>query len=68
VTSTQGGSVIKTYLNRKEWKIRAITRDPSKEAAQKLRQKGVEVVAGDLNDVESLKLAFKVRKFTGILI
>jgi uncharacterized protein YbjT (DUF2867 family) len=46
-TGNQGGSVIKAILAdpalSKEFKIRAITRDTSKPAAQHLAQKGVEL-------------------------
>jgi uncharacterized protein YbjT (DUF2867 family) len=52
--------VVATYLNKPEWKIRAITRDPSKAAAKKLEAQDVEVVVADLNDVKSLTEAFKV--------
>lgn len=48
-TGNQGGSVIKTILAdplmSKTWKLRAITRDPKKPAAQKLAAAGVEVVS-----------------------
>lgn len=48
-TGNQGGSVIKAILNdavlSKEFKIRAITRDVNKPAAQALAAKGIEVVA-----------------------
>lgn len=48
-TGAQGGSVIRAVLAddilSKEYKIRGITRDVSKPAAQALAQKGVEVVA-----------------------
>lgn len=48
-TGNQGGSVIKTILAdpvlSKTWKLRAITRDPKKPAAQKLAAEGVEVVS-----------------------
>lgn len=48
-TGNQGGSVIRTILAdpilSKEWKIRGITRDPSKQAAKDLVAKGVEVVS-----------------------
>lgn len=47
-TGNQGGSVIKAILTdsvlSKEFKIRGITRDASKPAAQTLAAKGVEVV------------------------
>ncbi len=54
--------MVATYLKRPEWKIRAITRDPSKPAAKKLEEQGVEVVAADLNDQDSLITAFKVSR------
>lgn len=48
-TGNQGGSVIKAVLAdsvlSKEFRIRAITRDASKPAAQALAAKGVEVVS-----------------------
>lgn len=48
-TGNQGGSVIKAVLAdavlSKEFKIRGITRDVSKPAAQALSNKGVEVVS-----------------------
>jgi uncharacterized protein YbjT (DUF2867 family) len=47
-TGNQGGSVIEQLLNdaatAQEFKIRGITRDTSKPAAQELAKKGVEVV------------------------
>ncbi|KAI9858231.1 MAG: hypothetical protein M1824_004401 [Vezdaea acicularis] len=62
-TGKQGGSVIKALLSdpqtAKEFKIRGITRDPSKPAAQALTKQGVECVAGDLNSKESLDKAIK---------
>ncbi|KAF9903152.1 hypothetical protein BX616_001702 [Lobosporangium transversale] len=51
-TGQQGGSVINYVLNHpelsKQFVIRAVTRNPSKPAAQVLQQQGVEVVKGDL--------------------
>ncbi|KAH3986958.1 hypothetical protein HBI56_008270 [Parastagonospora nodorum] len=48
VTGNQGGSVVTQLLNdsslTKEFKIRGVTRDISKPAAQDLAKKGVEVV------------------------
>jgi uncharacterized protein YbjT (DUF2867 family) len=58
-TGQQGGSVanyvITDPLLSKEYKVRAVTRDPSKPAAQALQQKGIEVVQGDADDVDSLQ-------------
>jgi hypothetical protein len=57
-TGLQGGSVIKHLLSSpKPYRIRAITRDPSKEAGKKLQEQGVEVVKAELNDKESIKKA-----------
>jgi len=62
-TGQQGGSVVDYVINdpilSKEFKVRAITRDTSKPAAQALQQKGVEVVKGDADDKESLKPAMQ---------
>ena len=47
-TGNQGGSVIQTFLNdpklTQQFKLRAITRDPSKPAAKALAAKGVDCV------------------------
>lgn len=55
-TGKQGGALI-SELAGKGWTLRAMTRHPDGEAAQKLRGKGVDVVAGDLDDAASLKKA-----------
>jgi uncharacterized protein YbjT (DUF2867 family) len=58
-TGQQGGSVANYVVTdpvlSKEYKIRAVTRDPSKPGAQALQRKGMEVVQGDANEPESLK-------------
>ncbi|KAL2832863.1 NAD(P)-binding protein [Aspergillus cavernicola] len=62
-TGNQGGSVIKHILEdpqlSKEYKIRGLTRDTSKKSAQDLAKKGVEVVAANLDSVDSLTIALK---------
>jgi len=58
-TGLQGGSVVEHLLNDGNFNIVALTRDPTKEAAKKLVEKGVKVVKGDLGDVDSLREAFK---------
>ena len=55
-TGKQGGALIHELAG-KGFRLRAMTRRPDGEAAQKLRAAGVEVVAGDLNDEASLKRA-----------
>ncbi len=62
-TGQQGGSVVEYVINdpelSKQYKVRGITRDLTKPAAQALRQKGVEVVKADSDDKESLKQAMQ---------
>ncbi|KAF2032890.1 putative nucleoside-diphosphate-sugar epimerase [Setomelanomma holmii] len=62
-TGNQGGSVVAQLLAdsalSQEFKIRGITRDTSKPAAQELAKKGVELVTADLNSKESLQAALK---------
>ncbi|EKG18554.1 NmrA-like protein [Macrophomina phaseolina MS6] len=58
ITGNQGGSVADAFLNDKNWRIRAVTRDPSKASAQEWAARGVEVVRADLDDVPSLTEAF----------
>ena len=60
-TGVQGGSVVKAVLAHpvltKEYRVRAVTRDPSKPSAQMLVSLGVEAVKGDLDDSDSIKKA-----------
>lgn len=58
ITGNQGGSVAESFLADTNWRVRAITRDPSKPAAQKWAARGVELVAADQDDVDSLTKAF----------
>ena len=59
-TGAQGGGLCRAILADPSggFACRAITRDPSKDNAKALANKGAEVVAADLDDVESLKKAF----------
>ena len=59
-TGSQGGGLARAILADPSggFACRAITRDPSKDAAKALAAAGAEVVAADLDDVESLKRAF----------
>jgi hypothetical protein len=59
LTFQKGGSVADTFLADSNYKVRGLTRDPSKPSAQEWVSKGAEVVAAELDDVESLKKAFK---------
>ncbi|RLV85149.1 NmrA-like family domain-containing protein 1 [Meyerozyma sp. JA9] len=60
-TGRQGGSTISYVLDdpelSKQYKIRAVTRDPSNPKLSSFKERGVEVVKGDFNDVSSLKAA-----------
>ncbi|KXL46547.1 hypothetical protein M433DRAFT_106733 [Acidomyces richmondensis BFW] len=60
-TGSQGGSVIDTVLSRPElqqmYALRGVTRNTSSPKSQALAAKGVEMVQGELSDLESLKNA-----------
>ncbi|KIW74256.1 hypothetical protein Z517_12196 [Fonsecaea pedrosoi CBS 271.37] len=62
-TGKQGGSVIKSVLGDPKtasmFSIRAITRDPSKPAAQELTRLGCECVSADLDNKETLVRALQ---------
>jgi uncharacterized protein YbjT (DUF2867 family) len=57
-TGRQGGSVVRHMLP-KEWKLRALVREPGGAAAKALVEKGVEVVRGNLEDPASLEPAVR---------
>jgi len=60
-TGAQGGSLAHSILNdpKSEFKVRAITRNPTSDKAKALAKAGAEVVGADLDDLDSLKKAFK---------
>ena len=60
-TGAQGGGLVQAILKDSsgEFIPRAITRNANSDKAKALSSKGVEVVEADLDDVESLKKAFK---------
>jgi uncharacterized protein YbjT (DUF2867 family) len=58
-TGGQGGSVARQLVARGRFDVRAITRNPDSPAAQNLRDMGVEVVKGDLDDRASLRAAME---------
>jgi uncharacterized protein YbjT (DUF2867 family) len=60
-TGAQGGGMARAILNDKSsgFAVRALTRDVHSDKAKALAQLGAEVVAADVDDVESLKKAFK---------
>jgi uncharacterized protein YbjT (DUF2867 family) len=59
-TGAQGGGLARAILNDKDspFRVRALTRDINSEKARALASQGAEVVAADLDDVESVKRAF----------
>ncbi|HRI38563.1 MAG TPA: NmrA/HSCARG family protein [Nitrospira sp.] len=59
-TGAQGGGLVRAIAKEhgSEFAVRAITRDVNSEKAVALRTLGAEVVAANLDDVESLKRAF----------
>jgi len=57
-TGKQGGGAVDALLKDGTFAVRAITRDINGEKAKAIAQRGVEVVAGDLNDTDSLIKAF----------
>lgn len=58
-TGNQGGSVARRFAQDPAYKVRGLCRNPSSDAAKKLAAEGVEVVAADLDDVDTLKKAFE---------
>jgi uncharacterized protein YbjT (DUF2867 family) len=59
-TGAQGGGLARAILNDPNggFAVRALTRNTSSEKAQAMAKLGAEVVAADVNDLESLKRAF----------
>ncbi|NXE12521.1 NMRL1 protein, partial [Lophotis ruficrista] len=53
----QGGSVARALLEDGTFRVRAVTRSPTKKEAQELEQKGAEVVKADQDDEPSLEQA-----------
>jgi hypothetical protein len=51
--------VAKAFLKDPSYKIRGITRDPTKPESEALIAQGIEVVKGDVDNVETLRSAFK---------
>ena len=59
-TGAQGGGLCNAILSDSDgdFACRAITRDPTKDKARALAERGAEVVRADLDDVDSLRAAF----------
>ena len=60
-TGAQGGGLVRAILDDPDsrFAVRALTRDITSDKAQALAAAGAEVVAADVDDVESLKRAFE---------
>jgi uncharacterized protein YbjT (DUF2867 family) len=60
-TGAQGGGVARAILSDTSggFTVRALTRDVNSDKAKELARRGAEVVAADVDDLESLKRAFK---------
>ena len=60
-TGAQGGGLCRAILDDKGggYKVRALTRNPKSDMAKELERMGAEVVAVDVDDVESLKKGFR---------
>ncbi len=60
-TGAQGGGLARAILNdpNSEFSVRAVTRDPNSDKAKELTKMGAEVVAGDIDDIESMKRVLK---------
>lgn len=58
-TGAQGGGLVHAILNDKnsEFAVRAVTRDTNSDKAKELAKLGAEVVAGDVDDIQSIKRA-----------
>src|SRR5258706_3791891 len=52
-TGKQGGAVVEALLTRGH-QVRALTRNPASQAANRLREQGVEIAVGDFADHDSL--------------
>lgn len=56
-TGRQGGAVAKHLLNA-GWKVRALTRNPDQPKAKELKESGADVIKGDLDKPEEIRLFF----------
>lgn len=59
-TGSQGGGVVNVMRKTPGWSVRAVTRNPTSEAAKKLAAAGVEVVQASFDNEASLVNAFQV--------
>jgi nucleoside-diphosphate-sugar epimerase len=57
-TGNQGGSVVRSLLQNPAFRVRALTRNPSSDAAKKLADAGAEVVGANGFSSEDMSKAF----------
>lgn len=57
-TGRQGGAVVR-HLQKRKWRVRALTRNASGPTAMSLAAQGIEVVQGDMNDPLALATAME---------
>lgn len=57
-TGNMGGAAARALLQR-DWKVKAVTRDPESDAARALEGLGAEIVRADMEDRPSLEAAFE---------
>ncbi|KAL2870359.1 NmrA/HSCARG family protein [Aspergillus lucknowensis] len=65
-TGTQGGALVSNILKSPGLKAHAVARDPSSEASEALKARGVTIFKGDFNDEDSLRVA--IQGCTGLFI
>jgi uncharacterized protein YbjT (DUF2867 family) len=58
-TGNQGGSVAEVFLREPQWRVRAVTRNPTSTKARVLATRGAEVVQADLDSPSTLLSAFE---------
>ncbi|KAH6613140.1 hypothetical protein C7974DRAFT_418228 [Boeremia exigua] len=57
-TGNQGSAIARVLMKTGDWHVRAVTRNPNGEKAQKLAAEGMEVVQASYDDEESVRSAF----------
>jgi uncharacterized protein YbjT (DUF2867 family) len=59
-TGAQGSSVVNHLIaSKKEYRIKGVTRDPTKTSGQALQAQGVEPIKADLNNLDEISTAIK---------
>jgi uncharacterized protein YbjT (DUF2867 family) len=58
-TGQQGGAVVRALAADHMWRIRTVSRNPNSDSAKSLIERGIEVIAADMDNPDSLQRAFK---------